>query len=321
MATTDTPTAAGEPQRLAGNIRVRIKDRPGTSLGPHTHLADRRDALLARTWTSFDAELVGTTIGAEVRGIDLADDLDDPTMAELRQALCAYKVLILRDQDIDGDQQLAFARRFGELEVHPFLAGDEAAPELVHLAKDAAVGGYENVWHSDVSWRERPALGAVLRAVEVPEVGGDTLFADMAAAYESLGSSLQRRIDPLVAVHDIALSFGQAMTTAQLSESHAAFPPVEHPVVRTHPETAERILYVNPIFTSHVVGLAAEESESLLTELFRAAEQPEVQVRLRWAPGTVAIWDNRATQHYAASDYWPQRRVMQRAAIAGDRPA
>ncbi|MEZ5145165.1 MAG: TauD/TfdA family dioxygenase [Acidimicrobiales bacterium] len=321
MSTTQTPATAGEPQRQAALGRARIKQRGAAPLGPHTHLAEKREALAALRWERFAVTPLSPTIGAEIEGVDLGTPLDDATVAELRRALLAHKVLVFRDQDLDTHHQVAFARRFGELEIHPFLAGAPDAPELVRLAKDATVGGYENVWHSDVSWRERPALGAVLRAVEVPDVGGDTLFADMAAAYQGLDDRVRRRIEGMVAVHDFTLSFGQALSAEDRAAALEQHPPVEHPVVRTHPETGESILYVNAIFTSHVVGLPEDESEDLLDQLFRQAEVPEHQVRLRWRPGTVAFWDNRATQHYAASDYWPQRRVMERAAIAGDRPS
>ena len=320
MTATDTPPAAGEPQRLAALARARIKQRGAAPLGPHTHLADRRAELGARRWERFEVTPMSPTIGAEVGGVDLAGPLDDATVAELRQALLAHKLLVFRDQHLTSATQVAFARRFGDLEVHPFLAGSDEAPELVRLAKDAAVGGYENIWHSDVSWRERPALGAVLRAIAVPPVGGDTLFADMAAAYLGLEDDVRARVDDLRAVHDFTLSFGQALSDEDRAAAQAQYPAVEHPVVRTHPETGERVLYVNAIFTSHVVGLPDDESEALLDHLFRQAEVPEHQVRLRWAPGTVAFWDNRATQHYACSDYWPEPRVMERAAIAGDRP-
>ena len=319
MTATDTH-AAGEPQRLAGLARARIKQRGAAPLGPHTHLAERRAELDALRWDRFGLTPMSPTIGAEVDGVDLGSPLDDATVADLRRALLAHKVLVFRDQHLTAATQVAFARRFGELEVHPFLAGSDDAPELVRLAKDAAVGGYENIWHSDVSWRERPALGAVLRAIDVPPVGGDTLFADMAAAYAGLEDDVRDRIDDLRAVHDFTLSFGQALSDEDRAAAQAQYPAVEHPVVRTHPETGERILYVNAIFTSHLVGLPEDESEALLGHLFRQAEVPEHQVRLRWAPGTVAFWDNRATQHYACSDYWPAPRVMERAAIAGDRP-
>ncbi|CAN5626635.1 TauD/TfdA family dioxygenase [soil metagenome] len=302
------------------DARFLIKGRGAGGMGAHTYLAARRAELDALTWTGFDVTPVGTTIGAEVSGVDLAADLDEAEVAELRRALVAFKVLFFRDQQLDAATQAAFAQRFGPLEVHPFLAGSEDTPELVRFEKDAAVAGYENVWHSDVSWRERPALGSVLRAIEVPRYGGDTLWADMGAAYLGLLPGVRARIDALEAVHDFTLSFGQGLDADQLAAAVELHPPVVHPVVRTHPESGERILYVNRIFTSHVVGLDADEGEALLAGLFGAAEVPEYQVRLRWEPGTVAMWDNRSTQHYAASDYWPQRRVMERAAIVGDRP-
>jgi taurine dioxygenase len=309
-----------EPQRLAGLRRTGLPHRPDALLGPVNILADERDRLGALRWQHFDARLLGTTIGAELSGVDLRADLDDDTIEAIRQALVAYKVLVFRDQDLTAEEHARFARRFGELEVHPFLAGSDELPELVHLAKDEEVGGYENIWHSDVTWRQEPALGAVLRAVEVPEHGGDTMWADMAAAYEGLDPDVRHRIDHLDAVHDFTLSFGLTLGDDALEEARRAYPPVTHPVVRTHPESGAHILYVNRIFTSHLVGLPRDESEELLAHLFRQAEVPEYQVRLRWEAGTVAFWDNRSTQHYALSDYWPQRRVMQRAAIVGDRP-
>jgi alpha-ketoglutarate-dependent taurine dioxygenase len=320
MTTTDESLGSGTPQRQAGLQRAAVKDRVGTVVGPLTILADARDRLAARTWSAFDADLLGTTLGAEVSGLDLAGPLDDATVAELRQALCAYKVLVFRDQDLDGAAQLAFAGRFGPLERHPFLAGSDDSPELVRLAKDATVGGYENAWHADVTWRAEPPMAAVLRAVEIPPVGGDTLWADMAAAYAGLDPDLRAVVDGRTAVHDFLMSFGGALSPEDLAVARERYPAVEHPVVRTHPETGEQVLFVNGFFTRHLVGLDEGESERVLDLLFRQASLPEYQVRLRWEVGTVAVWDNRSTQHYACSDYWPHARVMERAAIAGDRP-
>ena len=308
-----------DPQRFARLARGRIKGR-GSPIGPATYLADRQAALAAMRWDRFELRPIGPSIGATVDGVDLAGPLDEATIDDLRRALVAHKVLVFREQHLDGATQAAFARRFGDLETHPFLAGSDEQPELVRLAKDAAVGGYENIWHSDVSWRERPALGAVLRAVEVPEVGGDTLWADMGAAYLALDDDLRALVDDAVAVHDFSMSFGMALDDAALAEARAAYPTVEHPVIRTHPESGERIVYVNRIFTSHIVGLDEATSEAVLAELCAQAEVPEHQMRLHWEPGMVVFWDNRATQHYAVSDYWPQVRVMERAAIVGDRP-
>ena len=311
---------SGPPQALAGLARVRIKGRGPGAMGPAAFLADRREQLGAMEWEHFDVRPLGVTIGAEVSGVGLADDLPAEVVAQLRSALVAFKVLVFRDQPLDAESQSRFASRFGELERHPFLGGTEDNPELVRLAKDATVGGYENIWHSDVTWREVPALGAVLRAVELPDRGGDTLWADMEAAYAGLDDDLRDRIDGLVAVNDFKLSFGMALSGDDLVAAEAQYPAVEHPVVRTHPESGRRALYVNRIFTSHIVGMSEAESEQLLATLFAQSDIPEYQFRLRWEPDTVAMWDNRCTQHYAASDYWPQARVMERAAIVGDRP-
>jgi len=211
-------------------------------------------------------------------------------------------------------------RRFGELEEHPFLPATEGHGHVIRFEKGADVAGVENVWHSDVSWREAPSLGSVLRCVETPSAGGDTLFADMVAAYEGLPDAVKQRIEGLRAVHDFTRSFGLGLPPEELAERRRQFPPVEHPVVRTHPVTGCRILYVNAIFTSHITGLEREESDRLLDLLFRQAAVPEYQCRLRWEKDAVAFWDNRAVQHYAASDYWPERRVMERVTIVGDRP-
>lgn len=263
------------------------------------------------------------TIGAEISGVDLGDDLDDSTMAEIRQALLEWKVLFFRDQDIDRDQHRAFAARWGTLEQHPFFEfaqPGQTAVDVVTLAKDANIGGYENEWHTDITWHETPAFGAVLRAVEVPEAGGDTLWADCAAAYDGLSDDLKERIDAMTAVHDWRFTFGRTMPAESFEALSAEFPPVEHPIVRIHPETGRRMIFVNPVFTQHVVGVDEAESDEILTKLYFAMTRPEYQVRFRWRAGDVAFWDNRATQHYASSDYFPQRRVMDRISIAGDRP-
>ena len=274
----------------------------------------------------FTVRPMSPTIGAEV-DVDLADlapgdgtdDAIDERWAEVHRALLEWKVLVFRDQDLDGPTQRAVAGRWGDLERHPFLPAG-STEDVVRFEKGVDTPGYENLWHTDVTWRERPAMAAMLRAVEVPPTGGDTLWADMAAAHDGLEQSVRVRIDGMRAVHDFSFSFGSRMDEATLAEFRERFPAVVHPVVRVHPETGRRTLFVNGVFTSHIVGLEPDEGEELLRLLIRQAEVPEYQCRLTWRPGTVALWDNRATQHYAVNDYHPQRRVMERVAIVGDRP-
>jgi taurine dioxygenase len=284
------------------------------------------DDWVVRPYDRFTIAPLSPTIGAEVGGIDLRD-VDDDLFADIHRALLEWKVLFFRDQLLDRTTQAAFARRFGELETHPFFKHlkdtpdqPDDSPEVVRLAKGAAAVGYENMWHTDVTWRECPAFGAVLRAVEVPTVGGDTLWADMGAAYDGLPDEIRSRIDGLQAEHDWMPSFGLAMGRELAEQLRPHYPAVVHPVVRTHPDTGRKTLFVNRNFTTRIIGLDPAASDELLDRLYRQADYPEYQCRFRWTAGAVALWDNRATQHYASSDYAPQVRVMERVSIAGDRP-
>jgi taurine dioxygenase len=284
-----------------------------------THFGPRPLAHNPTEFGSFAVAPVGSGIGAEVLGVDLAEPVGPALQADLRRALLDWKVLFFRDQPITAEQHRDFGRLWGELEVHPFLpAGD--LPEVVRFAKDESSRGTENIWHSDVTWRKVPSMGSILRAIEVPELGGDTLWADMAAAYDGLPEDVRRRIDGLAAVHDFADSFGRAMDPAKLAEMREQFPPAEHPVVRTHPETGRATIYVNEIFTSYIAGVDPDESDELLRLLCAQARIPEYQCRFRWTPDSIAFWDNRSTQHYAVSDYWPSARVMERVTVIGDVP-
>jgi taurine dioxygenase len=294
--------------------------RYSAKVGPVTHLATERERLNRLSWQHFDAKKLGATIGALVSGVDLTTDLAEPVIAELRRALLDYKVLFFRDQPMTPAQHVAFARRFGELEVHPFIPANRDQPELVRFAKSAEIGGYENGWHSDVSWREIPSMGAVLHAVEVPPSGGDTLFADMYAAYEGLDEDLKASVDGLSAVHDYMLAFARLVKPEDRERTRAQFPPAVHPVIRTHAETGRKLIYVNRGFTDSIVGLDPDESTALIDRLSQEADTIEYQCRWSWEPHSVAFWDNRAVQHYACSDYWPARRVTERASIIGERP-
>ena len=290
-------------------------------VGPMPHLAAERERLAELRYENFDVRRMGATIGAEVTGVDLRTQLDQNVIEELRRCLFDFKVLFFRNQVLTPEEHVAFARRFGELELHTFIPSNDSHPELVRFEKHAEVGGYENGWHSDVSWKECPSLGAVLHGVEVPPAGGDTLFADMYAAYEGLTPELRQRIEELYAVHDYAKVFGHVVAEAEREEMRRVYPPVRHPVVRRHPVTGRKLIYVNRFFVDHIEGLGVEESNQLIDELSRQAEIVEYQCRFHWEDHSVAFWDNRAVQHYASSDYWPARRVMERASICGERPS
>ena len=311
-------SAAGAAGRVAPG-RVTIA-RYGLDLGPWLHLAEERARLANPSFQHLDVSPQGATLGAEVGGIDLGADLSDGVIAEIRRALLDYKVLVFRDQPLTSAQHVAFARRFGELEIHPFITGNAEHPELVRFEKGVDTGGFENGWHHDVTWWEVPSMGAILHAVQVPATGGDTLFCDMAAAYEGLEDAVKECIDDLFAVHDFAIAFGHQVPEGEEAEFRARYPQVRHPVVCTHPETGRRLIFVNCYFTSHIEGLDDEASVELIKHLAGQAKVAEYQFRVRWAPDTVVFWDNRSVQHYAASDYYPDVRIMERASIVGTRP-
>ncbi|WP_415952451.1 TauD/TfdA dioxygenase family protein [Streptomyces sp. KLOTTS4A1] len=278
------------------------------------------DGWEARPYELFEVVPQGPVIGAEIRGVDLSRPLTPALREELNRALLEWKVLFFRGASISSEQQRAFARHWGELETNPLLARG-SADDVVRFDKGAgATPTFENVWHADVTFRERPALGAVLQLHEVPPHGGDTMWADMAAAYDNLPDEVKARIETAQAVHDFIPGFARFYGPEKLIPLQDRFPPVVHPVVRTHPETGRKLLFVNTSFTTRIVGMEREESDRLLGFLVRQAHVPEYQVRFRWQAGDVAFWDNRATQHYAVDDYAPHRRVAERVAIAGDRP-
>ncbi|MFG2285466.1 TauD/TfdA dioxygenase family protein [Streptomyces sp. NPDC048595] len=273
-----------------------------------------------RPYERFEVVPQAATIGAEIRGLDLSRPLSEALRGELNRALLEWKVLFFRGQHLSSAAQREFAANWGELETNPLLAQGDSR-DVARFDKTAgAAPTFENVWHTDVTFRERPALGAVLQLREVPPAGGDTMWADMAAAYDNLPSKIRTRINSARAVHDYLPGFARFYSEAQLAPFQAEFPPVEHPVVRRHPETGRRMLFVNASFTTRIVGLAEAESDRLLRLLFQQAHVPEFQVRWRWRAGDIAFWDNRATQHYAVNDYGAHRRLAERVAISGDRP-
>jgi taurine dioxygenase len=265
--------------------------------------------------TRFEVTPAAATIGAHISGVDLRQPCDGGLLGELRSALLEWKVLFFHDQHLTAEQHAGFAACWGRLTDDQLVPSAQQNPvdNLVVFTRDADTVGLENAWHSDGTFRPMPTAGTVLRAIEVPEVGGDTLFADMAAAFDNLPDDVRAGLVGSTALHDWSLGAYAAKYAARLDELRAALPPVEHPVVIRHPDTGRPTLFVNPLFTSRITGLDPDEADALLDLLCRQVEIPELQSRLRWEPGTVALWDNIAVQHYGASDYFPARRVMARA--------
>ena len=272
---------------------------------------------------SIKVEPLTCAIGAELSNVDLGAASRDPGLvAEIRKLLLQYRVLFFRDQDITRAEHVAFARHFGELEDHPVAGSDPDHPGLVRIYKSPEQPNdrYENAWHADATWREKPPFGCVLRCVECPPVGGDTMWANMVLAYDKLPAHTKTQIAGLRARHSIEASFGAAMPADKRLALKAQFPDAEHPVVRTHPVSGRQGLFVSEGFTTRIVELGATESDAVLRQLFAHLANPEFTVRWRWKLGDVAFWDNRLTQHYATADYLPARRVMHRATILGDVP-
>jgi taurine dioxygenase len=274
--------------------------------------------------TPFEVERLGARLGAEIHGLDLKRGMDAETFRAFEMALIEHKVVVLRDQLLTTDEHVAISRLFGELEVHP-MRPQGKYPEILVLDnhKDNPVLSTD-VWHSDTTFRKNPTKYTILRCNIMPKVGGDTLWADMEAAYDALSDAFRKMIGGLRAVHDFknfrVLFTNSEEDQAKLRRMEELFPNPSHPVVRTHPVTGRKSIYVNPQFTLHIEGLKALESQAVLDVLFAQAHVPEYQFRLRWAPGTIVFWDNRSTQHYAANDYYPERRRMERTAVVGDIP-
>mgnify|MGYP000709880360 CR=1 FL=1 len=271
----------------------------------------------------------GPVLGAEVAGLYASDPIDPDTALALRKLLLRYKVLFFRDLDLSYSQHLALGKVWGDLEGHPVISHVPGYPEILDIrGSEGRVEDAEgdrrfrrlDKWHTDVTFRAAPSMGAVLRARDLPPVGGDTLWVDTAAACEGLPDAIQKRIAGRTAIHDLLYDFGDRIDPERRAAMAAEFPPQHHPIVRTHPETSARTLFVNASFTRSIDGLDDAESALLLRDLLDQFKVPEYQVRFHWTPNAVAIWDNRATQHYPVADYWPATRRMERVTIAGCRP-
>ena len=268
---------------------------------------------------------LNATFVAEVEGVDLGGPLADETIAAIGAALVEHKLLVFRRQRLTPIAQRSFAARFGELHVHPLNLHAPGVPEIMVLDWNEKNRLENSTWHTDVTFIETPPLGSILHAVELPPTGGDTIFADQAAAYQALSAPIRELLDGLTATHDFQKSFTAERYAApegraKWLKTRETHPPVSHPVVRTHPVSGEKGLFANEGFTVSIDRLGRAESRALLDFIFAHAIRPEFSYRHRWQQGDVLFWDNRITQHYAVTDYWPHVRKMQRATILGDRP-
>lgn len=259
-------------------------------------------------------------IGAEIRGVDLGD-MDDETFGLVRDALMEHQVIFFRDQGISVEAHKAFGARFGELVAHPNDPGLDGHPEVMIIHADERserVAGER--WHSDVSCAAEPPMGSILRLVTVPANGGDTCFASMYAAHDALSDPMKAFLSGLTAIHDGAPYYREVNEILGRADGGRSYPRAEHPVVRTHPVTGRKTLFVNSMFTTRIVGLPKDESDAVLAFLFRHVEREELHCRFRWRPGSVAFWDNRCTQHLAIWDYYPETRSGYRVTVRGERP-
>jgi taurine dioxygenase len=271
-------------------------------------------------------EPVSGTIGAMVRGVDLSAPLEEAVVAAVREAFLVHHVLFFEDQDLSPEAQLRFGRYFGELDTHPFVEGMEEHPEIVEIITEPDDRlNFGGGWHSDVTFLEEPDMGSILYGVEVPQFGGDTLFANQHAAYDALSDTMKDLLDGLLAKHSAGPQYAEggystlskSMKTKSVQDAGRV---VHHPLVRTHPETGEKALYVNRAFTIGIKGMRSDEAMALLGFLFDHAVREPFTCRYRWSPGSVAMWDNRSVQHYALYDYRGHRRHMRRITVKGDRP-
>ena len=269
----------------------------------------------------------GPTLAAEIKGVDFSRPVDPAVASAIFDALMAHKVVYFRNADITPEQQVAFGRLFGELTVHPFTPHLEHLPEVLVLDNDADKPVFAtDIWHSDETFRLEPPLGSILRCLRIPETGGDTLWADMCAAYEGLSDKMQSFLSGLEGIHDFK-PFRRKFDSLPIAEKHRrlaefeeAFPNPAHPLVRTHPVTRKKALFVNDQFTIGIKDMHADESRALLDFLFAQVRIPEYQFRFSWQPNSMVFWDNRPTQHYAANDYFPSIRMMHRVTLKGDVP-
>ncbi|GAA6153354.1 taurine dioxygenase [Pseudoteredinibacter isoporae] len=268
---------------------------------------------------------LAAALGAEISGIDLTQTLSENTLKTLDELLVKHQVIFFRDQDIEPAQHKALAEAFGPLQSHPAYDTVPDFPEITILESTPEKPTKIEEWHTDMTFRQTPPLGSILRSRIVPSCGGDTLWASLGAAYDGLSDKMQSFLSGLSAVHDFAHGFRHSLAEdggrERLAKALAENPPVEHPVIRSHPVSGRKMIYVNSLFTTHIVGMTDSESQALLMFLYQHCVQDEYTCRFRWEENSIAFWDNRSTLHKPINDYFPAHRRMERITIDGDRPS
>ena len=272
----------------------------------------------------FTVKPLAAALGVELSGVDFASELTQEVFREVRRLLVKHQVIFFRDQDISPQQHHDLAASFGPLQTHPAYGTVDGFPEITILESTAENPSKIEAWHTDMTFRQHPPMGAVLRSKVIPEQGGDTLWASMTAAYDALSAQMKEFLSGLTAEHDFSWGFKESLAEpggrARLAQAVANNPPVVHPVIRTHPESAKKVLFVNSLFTTRILELEKQESAALLEFLYEHVTTPEFSCRFNWEPNTIAIWDNRSTQHKPINDYFPAHRMLHRIVIDGDMP-
>ena len=271
-------------------------------------------------YQTITVQALTPTLGAEIHGVDLAKPLTPIQFKEIHDAFLKHQVIFFRDQELTLDQHKEFGSLFGELDIHPYAPSQKGHPEVLPIHADAnskQIAGER--WHSDVSCDPEPPMGSILHIHTVPPVGGDTLFSNMYAAYDALSDGMKSYLEGLVDLHDGAPGY-RKRASIEGKEDKRRFPRAEHPVIRTHPETGQKLIFVNPVFTTNILDLPTGEGDAVLKLLFEHCNQPQFQARFRWKKNSVAFWDNRCVQHIAMWDYFPQTRSGNRITLKGDKP-
>jgi len=272
----------------------------------------------------FTVKPLAAALGVELSGVDFASGLTPEVFQEVRRLLVEHQVIFFRDQDIRPQQHHDLAASFGPLQTHPAYSTVDGFPEITILESTAENPSKIEAWHTDMTFRQHPPMGAVLRSKVIPEQGGDTLWASMTAAYDALSAQMKEFLSGLTAEHDFSWGFKESLAEPggreRLAQAVANNPPVVHPVIRTHPESAKKVLFVNSLFTTRILELEKQESAALLEFLYEHVTTPEFSCRFNWEPNTIAIWDNRSTQHKPINDYFPAHRILHRIVIDGDMP-